>query len=59
MSSFTATTNDTQTRTQRRLVFEGFSVPESTNSSRRNQPGTMLTSTPDHKLREKDNEHVE
>lgn len=54
MSSFT--TNDPQNRTQRRLLFEGFNIHETNNTSRRT---TMITSTPDHKLHEKENEHLE
>jgi hypothetical protein len=59
MSSFTTTTNDPQNRTQRRLLFEGFNVHDTVNSSRRQHSSTMLTSTPDHRLHEKDNEHLE
>jgi hypothetical protein len=59
MSSFTTTTNDPQNRTQRRLLFEGFNVPDTVNSSRRHQSTMMLTSTPDHKSHEKETEHLE
>jgi hypothetical protein len=59
MSSFTTITNDPQNRTQRRLLFEGFNVPETLTSSHRHQSGTMVTSTPDHKLHEIENEHFE
>jgi hypothetical protein len=54
MSSFTITTHDSQNRAQRRLLFEGFNIHDNGNSSRR-----MITSTPDHKLHEKENEHLE
>jgi hypothetical protein len=56
MSSFTTITNDPQNRAQRRLLFEGFNVHDTTNSSHR---ATMITSTPDHKSHEKENEHSE
>lgn len=59
MSSFTASTNETQTRTQRRLCFEGFNILDTANSSHQRHSATMLTSTPEHKLHEKDNEHLE
>ncbi|CAF0861264.1 unnamed protein product [Adineta ricciae] len=61
MSSFTTSSNDLQARTQRRLLFEGFNVHEPINSSRRHQSSsTMLTSTPDHRLYEKENhEHLD
>lgn len=59
MSSFTTTTNDTQNRTQRRLVFEGFNVQDTGNSTRRHHSSNMITSTPDHKLHEKEKEHLE
>jgi hypothetical protein len=60
MSSLTTgTTNDPQNRAQRRLLFEGFNVSDTTNSSRRLPSATMITSTPDHKSHEKDNEHLE
>jgi hypothetical protein len=59
MSSFTVTTNDPQNRAQRRLLFEGFNVHDTTNSSRRHPSTTMMTSTPDHKSHEKENEHLE
>lgn len=54
MSSFT--TNDPQNRTQRRLLFEGFNIHETNTTSRRHPSSLMITSTPDHKLHEKDNE---
>ena len=57
MSSFTI--NDPQNRTQRRLLFEGFNIQETNNTSRRHPSTTMITSTPDHKLHEKENEHLE
>lgn len=59
MSSFATTSNDPQTRTQRRLLFEGFNIPDSSNVSRRHPSTTMVTSTPDHKLHEKEIEHLE
>jgi hypothetical protein len=59
MSSFTTIANDPQNRAQRRLLFEGFNVQDSINSSHRHHSSTMFTSTPDHKLYEKDNEHLE
>jgi hypothetical protein len=59
MSSFTTTTNDPQNRAQRRLLFEGFNAHDTVNSSRRHQSAGMLTSTPDHKLHEKEHEHLE
>jgi hypothetical protein len=59
MSSFTTITNDPQNRAQRRLLFEGFNVHDTTNSSRHHHSTTMITSTPDHKLHEKENEHFE
>jgi hypothetical protein len=57
MSSFTTITNDPQNRTQRRLLFEGFNITDSVISSNRAQSATMLTSTPDHRLHEKENEN--
>ncbi|CAF2492428.1 unnamed protein product [Rotaria sp. Silwood2] len=59
MSSFTTTTNEPQSRTQRRLLFEGFNLHDTVNSSHRHHSATMLTSTPDHKLYEKENEHLD
>jgi hypothetical protein len=59
MSSFTTITNDPQNRAQRRLLFEGFNVHDTTNSSRHHHSTTMMTSTPDHKLHAKENEHLE
>lgn len=59
MSSFTATTNEPPNRTQRRLIFEGFNIHEPVNSSTRLHSANMLTSTPDHKSLEKENEHLE
>ena len=60
MYSFTTISNDSQNRTQRRLLFEGFNIHDSANAvSRRHPSTTMITSTPDHKLHEKENEHFE
>ncbi|CAF4637401.1 unnamed protein product [Rotaria sp. Silwood1] len=59
MSSFTTTTNEPQNRTHRRLLFEGFNIHDTMNSSHRRHSGTMFTSTPDHKLHEKENEHID
>jgi hypothetical protein len=59
MSSFTTTTNDPQNRAQRRLLFEGFNVHDPLNSAHRHQTSSMLTSTPDHKLYEKENELIQ
>ncbi|CAF2011176.1 unnamed protein product [Rotaria magnacalcarata] len=59
MSSFTTITNDPQNRTQRRLLFEGFNITDSVNSSNRPQSAIMYTSTPDHKLHENENENLD
>ncbi|CAF0720912.1 unnamed protein product [Adineta steineri] len=59
MSSFTTITNDSQNRTQRRLLFEGFNVHDPVNSSHRHHSSTMVTSTPDHRLYEKENEQLD
>lgn len=58
MSSFATTSNDPQTRTQRRLLFEGFNNPDTENFTRRHHSSTMVTSTPDHRLHEKENENL-
>ena len=59
MSSFTTAKTDLQNRAQRRLLFEGFTIHDNKTSSQHHQSLTMLTSTPDRKLHEKENEHLE